>query len=88
MSEIFCAEFSDGVATRMTIWHAKDHKTLDLKRGVRLARYAYETHVHNRERRIGFGGPPVTVPPIVSAHFENEDGTILERYTAERVAAS
>jgi hypothetical protein len=81
----FCAKFADSTETRMTVWHDEGRASLDLKRGVRLSRYAYETRMHNKERRNGFDGPPVAVPPIVSAHFEN-DGVVLAEYNAKQIA--
>jgi len=85
-SPIFCARFSDGAEVRMTTWHGGDREMLDLKRGVRLARHAYATRVHNRERCTGFDGPPVVIPGIVEAHFEDEDGVTLQKYTTKELA--
>jgi hypothetical protein len=39
-SPTFIARFADGEVVRMTTYH-DERKTLDLKRGVRLARWAY-----------------------------------------------
>jgi len=57
-SPVFIATFNDDTQTRMTVWHDPEHKTLNLDRGIRLARHAY------RSRR---GQEP---PLIVAARFE------------------
>jgi hypothetical protein len=65
-SPTFVATFVDGVVTRMTVFTAIDK--LDLERGKKLARLAYE----QRTRK--------TAPAFEKAHFElNEE--ILETYT-------
>jgi hypothetical protein len=84
-SPTFCAYFADSEKVRMSVWHAPDRKSFDLRRGVKLARAAYETRVHNRECRIGFDGPPVAVPAITEAHYE-DDGAVLEQYDAAQLA--
>ena len=52
-SPAFVAVFADGETTRMTVFQAG--KTLNLSRGVRLARAAYESRTKK------------TPPPIVEA---------------------
>jgi hypothetical protein len=68
-SPTFVANFADGEMVRMTTYHDGDRKTLDLKRGVRLACWAYLS----RKKR--------EPPPIESAHFER-DGETLAIYSA------
>jgi hypothetical protein len=77
-SPTFIAHFVDGHETRMTVYHDAEHKTLDLKRGVMLARYAYTSRAK---------GEPCA---IVSATFvlrgENgADDTVLAEYTADQI---
>jgi HTH-type transcriptional regulator/antitoxin HipB len=65
-SPVFVATFVDGVVTRMTVFTADK---LDLERGKKLARYAYE-------QRTG------RIPPTFDkAHFEM-DGEVIETYNA------
>ena len=66
-SPTFVCEFSDGETTRMTVNTSR--KTLDVGRGVRLARHAYRS----RKRQ--------EPPSIVTARFE-QDGKVLECYSA------
>jgi hypothetical protein len=66
-SPIFVATFVDKVCTRMSISCTPDD--LDLERGKKLARYAYES----RTRK-----PP---PAFVKAHFE-QDGVVFKVYSA------
>ena len=72
-SPVFVATFSDDTQTRMTVWHAPEHKTPNLDRGIRLAQQAY------RSRK---GQEP---PLIVAAHFER-DGEILASYAASELS--
>ncbi len=67
-SAIFVAGFENGIVTRMTVH--KPRGKLDMARGVRLARAAYESRMKE--------APPV----ITSAHYER-DGEILESYDRE-----
>jgi hypothetical protein len=69
----FVAKFADGVVTRMTTWHAPERTTLDLARGVKLARHAYHS-------RMGSEAPAITC-----ASFER-DGATLATYTADQLA--
>jgi hypothetical protein len=71
-SPIFVATFEDSETTRMTTFQLG--KTLDLGRGVRLARAAYESRMKK------------TPPPIVKAHYECDD-EILESYEREQLDA-
>jgi hypothetical protein len=74
-SPTFVAEFENGdsvVVTRMTV-HMPGGK-LNMARGVRLARAAYESRTKK---------PP---PAIISAHYES-DGEIIETYTRELLDA-
>jgi hypothetical protein len=70
-SPTFICNFSDGEQTRMTVW-CRDG--LDVARGVRLARYAYESR---REK---------TPPPMTSATFVSNDGAMLTKYDADELA--
>jgi hypothetical protein len=72
-SPTFIANFSDGEQTRMTVWCRNG---LDVARGVKLARYAYES------RRKGKTPPPMTSATFVSAH----DGAVLSEYNADELA--
>jgi hypothetical protein len=75
-SPTFVAQFADGTRIRMSCL-CKD--TLDLKRGIVLARAAYDSR-HKHQRRA---------PPITEAHLEASDsGTVLERYTADQIRAA
>ena len=70
-SPTFVALFEDGLVTRMTT-HCENGK-LDLKRGIALARIAYEKRTSN---------PP---PPIAAAKFiePGYNDTVLEEYDAK-----
>jgi hypothetical protein len=73
-SPTFIARFTDGEVVRMTTNHDDERKTLDLKRGVRLARWAY---ISRKQQE-----PPM----IESASFESSDGKTLAAYTSEQLA--
>ena len=66
-SPIFVATLADKVCTRMSIYCPDD---LDLERGKRLARCAYESRT---------GKPAVS---FTKAHFEDTDGQVLMSYSA------
>ena len=66
-SPIFVATFADKVCTRMSIYCPDD---LDLERGKRLARCAYESRT----------GKPA--PAFAKAQFQSVDGEVLETYSA------
>jgi transcriptional regulator with XRE-family HTH domain len=76
----FVARFSDGEITRMSTFTPLEN--LDVGRGLRLARAAYEA----RARRSGGRLPPVP-PPIVHAHFER-DGETLATYDEDALRFS
>jgi hypothetical protein len=78
-SPTFCARFADGTEIRMTVWHSPERGSFDLRRGVRLARLAYATRMHDP-----FDAPPA-VPPMVVARFE-DDGVELISYSAQELA--
>jgi hypothetical protein len=68
----FICNFSDGEQTRMTVHYGKG---LDMARGVKLARYAYES-------RMGR-----TSPAMLSATFvSSDDGRTLMSYTGDELA--
>jgi hypothetical protein len=69
-SPTFVATFADGKVTRMTTFQKT--KALDLGRGVRLARAAYESRMKKAP------------PSIVEAHYER-DGEVLESYEREQL---
>ena len=71
-SPTFVAIFADNETTRMTVFQSG--KTLNLVRGVRLARAAYESRTKKAP------------PPIVEAHYERED-EVLESYEREQLDA-
>jgi hypothetical protein len=66
-SPTFVATFADGVVTRMTVFGTPDH--LDVERGKKLARYAYESRT----------GKPA--PAFTKAHFE-QAGAVFKAYSA------
>jgi predicted lipoprotein with Yx(FWY)xxD motif len=67
----FVCIFSDGEQTRMTVWCRNG---LDVARGVKLARYAYESRKGK------------TPPPMTSATFVSSDGATLTKYDADELA--
>jgi hypothetical protein len=71
-SPTFVAEFADGVTTRMTTYCASDKK-LDVARGVRLARHAYQQRTGNAP------------PALVKAHFER-NGEVLKSYDSAELS--
>ena len=71
-SPAFVAIFTDGEVTRMTTFQKT--KALDLGRGVRLARAAYESRAKQK------------LPPIIAAHYER-NGEVLENYGREQLGA-
>jgi hypothetical protein len=75
-SPTFIARFADGEVVSMTIYHDDERKTLDLKRGVRLARWAYLSRKKQE--------PPV-IENASFVRFERE-GPPLAVYTAEQLA--
>jgi len=71
----FVATFADGQVTRMSTFTSLTN--LDVARGVRLSRAAYESRARGR-----FGKSLQRVPPpIIRAHFE-QDGNVLVTYDA------
>ena len=71
-SASFVAVFLGGELTRMSVFTSL--KKLDMARGVRLARAAYEARMKQ------------AAPAIVEAHFEC-DGEVLERYEREQLGS-
>jgi len=70
---IFICNFIDGEQTCMTVYCRKG---LDMARGVKLARYAYES----RKRQAP--------PPILGATFvSSDDGRMLAKYGADELMA-
>ena len=67
-SPIFVATFADGVCTRMSIYCTPGD--LDLERGKRLARYAYESRTSK------------PAASFTKAHFEDTNGQVLMAYSA------
>jgi hypothetical protein len=73
-SPTFVATFRDGEVTRMTTFTSRTE--LDVRRGVRIARHAYQ----QRKRQAP--------PAIVKACFEDSDSReILAAYNADDLAA-
>jgi hypothetical protein len=66
-SPTFVATFADGEVTRMTVFTAPDD--LDVERGKKLARYAYESRTKK------------TPPAFLKAHFE-QAGKVFKVYSA------
>jgi hypothetical protein len=73
----FVAKFADGIVTRMTT-HCADDGELDLKRGVAVARAAYESKTGN-----------ATPPVIIACKFiePGYDDTVLKQYDAKELEA-
>ena len=67
----FICNFSDGEQTRMSVYC---HNGPDLERGLKLARYAYES-------RKG-----TTAPTIASASFVSRDGKTVATYAGNELA--
>jgi hypothetical protein len=72
MSAVFVATFADREVTRMSVFTSL--KKLDMARGVRLARAAYESRMKQ------------VASPIVEAYFERND-EVVEHYTREQLDA-
>jgi hypothetical protein len=66
-SPTFVATFTDGEVTRMTVFTTPDY--LDVERGKKLARYAYESRTKK------------TPPAFLKAHFE-QAGVVFRAYSA------
>jgi hypothetical protein len=71
----FICNFADGEVTRMTV-HCSSRKGLDLTRGIRLARYAYES-------RKGQAPPAMLRATFVSS----DDGRQLMSYDADELTS-
>lgn len=92
-SPTFIATFADGVITRLSVHHPEGRKSLDLRRGVRLARFAYLSRIRaessaQRRRKAPIDiDAPIEIPPIVEAKFvDPSDGDrVLATYTAEQL---
>ena len=69
-SPTFVATFADDEVTRMSVFTSREK--LDMARGVRLARAAYESRMKR------------AAPPIVQAHYERND-EVVEHYTREQL---
>jgi len=70
-SPAFIATFADGEITRMTTYTRLDK--LNLRRGVRLARAAYESRTKHEP------------PAIIEARFERRGSEILASYDAKQL---
>jgi hypothetical protein len=66
-SPTFVVTFADGEVTRMTVFTTPDD--LDVERGKKLARYAYESRTKK------------TPPAFLKAHFEHA-GVVFRAYSA------
>ena len=70
-SPIFVAVFSDGVETRMTVFHEPGRNTFDLVRAMKLSRAGYVTRTQHKRK----------LPPIVKGCFVDPDtGETLREY--------
>ena len=72
-SPTFVARFVDGEVVRMTTYHDDERKTPDLKRGVRLARWAYLSRKKQE-------------PLMIESASFKRNGETLATYTAEQLA--
>jgi hypothetical protein len=70
----FVATFDDGEITRMTVYQCRVD-ALDVGRGVRLARHAYNSRKRTQ-----------APPTLKTAHYENGEHAVLRTYTAEQLA--
>jgi hypothetical protein len=75
----FVATFDDGEITRMTVYQCRVDE-LDVGRGVRLARHAYNSRKRNSRNRTQ------APPTIKTAHYENGEHAVLRTYTAKELA--
>jgi hypothetical protein len=94
-SPTFIARFVDGEVVRMTTYHDDERKTLDLKRGVRLARWAYVSRKKQEPPMIesaSFESVSFETPPIGHKRMGRVtrgikcDVETLATYTAEQLA--
>jgi hypothetical protein len=69
-SPTFVATFADDEVTRMSVFTSREK--LDMARGVRLARAAYESRMKQ------------AALPIIEARYER-DGEVLESYEREQL---
>src|SRR5262249_23456716 len=77
----FVALFACGETTRMSVYSSLEQ--LDWERGLRLSQAAYESPWRTPVRVQGV--PPLSaLPPIISAHFE-QDGVVLAQRKFESV---
>jgi hypothetical protein len=87
-SPVFVAVFSDNETVRMSCWHGKGRASLDLHRGLKLARAAYVARMHNRAHSTNLLAEAVIVPAIVKAHFEDtesEPAAVLAKYDEREI---
>lgn len=68
----FVVGFADGEVTRMSIFTSRQN--LDVARGVRLSRHAWASR---KKSDVAFA------PPIQTATFEEQDGSIILKCSAE-----
>jgi hypothetical protein len=69
-SPTFVATFADDEVTRMSVFTLREK--LDMARGVRLARAAYESRMKQ------------AAPPIIEAHYER-NGEVLKSYERKQL---
>jgi hypothetical protein len=77
-SPTFIARFADDHETHMSVYRDPEHKTLDLKRGVTLARYAYTSRTKKKPCAI-------ISATFVSRGGNGADDTVLAEYTADQI---
>jgi hypothetical protein len=83
VARVFVCTFQGGETVRMSCWHSNGSASLDLHRGLKLARAAYVTRAHNGARSTSLAGDDVMIPPILTAHFEDtecEPAVVLATY--------
>ena len=74
---VFVCTFQDNETVRLSCWHGKGAASLDLRRGLKLARAAYVTRRHNGAHSTSLASDDVMIPPIVTAHFEDTERTAV-----------
>ena len=85
---VFVCTFQDNETVRLSCWHSKGCASLDLRRGLKLARSAYVTRRHNGAHSTSLASDDVMISPIVTAHFEDtesEPAVVLATYDEREI---
>jgi hypothetical protein len=85
---VFVCTFQDNETVRLSCWHSRGCASLDLRRGLKLARAAYVTRRHNGSHSTSLASDDVMIPPIVTAHFEDtesEPAVVLATYDEREI---